>query len=140
MEVVARQLIRAIRGHRSQEAFSRRLGYSSNPVADWEAGRRYPTAAETLRACRLAQIDVAAAFQRFSAQEAGLLGEGDEHVVALVDETELPLAVHATLEAIPRLELAFPVERRDGEVDAEGQVGRREQALERAHSAGPARR
>lgn len=82
MEVVARQLIRAIRGHRSQEAFSRRLGYTSNPVADWEAGRRFPTAAETLRACRLAQIDVSGAFQRFSAQTAPILGEADDDGVA----------------------------------------------------------
>jgi transcriptional regulator with XRE-family HTH domain len=83
MEEVARQLIRAIRGHRSQEAFSRRLGYTSNPVADWEAGRRFPTAAETFRACALAGIDVAAAVARFSPEEAETLGEGaDEQVAA----------------------------------------------------------
>lgn len=82
MELVARQLVRAIRGHRSQEAFSRRLGYTSNPVADWEAGRRFPTAAETLRACRLAGIDVLAAARRFSAEEAELLGEGEDPQVA----------------------------------------------------------
>lgn len=78
MELVARQLIRAIRGRRSQEAFSRRLGYTSNPVADWEAGRRFPTAAETIRACRLSNIDWKAAFGRFSPEEALLLGEGDD--------------------------------------------------------------
>ena len=82
MELVARQLVRAIRAHRSQEAFSRRLGYSSNPVSDWEAGRRYPTAAETIRACHLVGIDVAAAFTRFSPEEAPALAKGNDDGVA----------------------------------------------------------
>lgn len=64
-EVVARQLLRAVRGKRSQVAFARKLGYRGNPVADWEASRRAPTAAEALRACELAGIDVVAAFARF---------------------------------------------------------------------------
>ena len=50
MELAARQLLRALRGKRSQVAFSRRLGYRGNPIADWEAGRRTPTAQEMLRA------------------------------------------------------------------------------------------
>jgi transcriptional regulator with XRE-family HTH domain len=82
METVARQLVRAIRAHRSQEAFSRRLGYTSNPVADWEAGRRFPTAAETLRACRLAGIDVGTAVARFTPEEAALLADGEDDQVA----------------------------------------------------------
>ncbi len=82
MDLVARQLIRAIRGSRSQEAFSRRLGYTSNPVADWEAGRRFPTAAETLRACTLANIDVHSAFAAFRPEEAEHLGDADDLGVA----------------------------------------------------------
>jgi transcriptional regulator with XRE-family HTH domain len=83
MEIVARQLIRAIRGRRSQEAFSRRLGYSSNPVADWEAGRRFPTAAETFRACRLSGIDVVSACERFNpSEDEGGLGAADDASVA----------------------------------------------------------
>ncbi|MBX2796975.1 MAG: DUF4423 domain-containing protein [Myxococcales bacterium] len=82
MELVARQLVRAIRGKRSQEAFSRRLGYSSNPVADWEAGRRFPTAAETFRACTLAGVDVSAAVHRFSPEEASALGDLSDDDVA----------------------------------------------------------
>lgn len=82
MEMVARQLLRAIRGRRSQEALSRRLGYTSNPVSDWEAGRRFPTAAEAIRACRLVGIDVSAAFARFSPEEAPAIGEGDDDGVA----------------------------------------------------------
>jgi transcriptional regulator with XRE-family HTH domain len=65
MEVVSRELLRAVRGARSQVAFARKLGYLGNPIADWEAGRRCPTALEALRACELSDIDVPAAFERF---------------------------------------------------------------------------
>ena len=82
MEDVARQLVRAVRGSRSQEAFSRRLGYSSNPVADWEAGRRFPVAAEFLRACRVARVDVDGAVVRFGPEQAEALGDGDDEGVA----------------------------------------------------------
>ncbi len=61
----ASQCLRAIRGKRSQVAFARRLGYRGNPITDWENGRRFPTAAETLRACGRARIDVDSAFARF---------------------------------------------------------------------------
>lgn len=65
MERVARQFVRALRGSRSQAAFSRRLGYRGNVVSDWEAGRRFPTALEALRACESCDIDVEGAFRRF---------------------------------------------------------------------------
>lgn len=65
MRLAAQQLLRAIRGARSQRAFARRLGYHGNPLTDWEHGRRMPTAAEALRAATLANIDVVAAFARF---------------------------------------------------------------------------
>jgi len=45
------QLIRSIRAHRSQEAFSRRLGVSAGTIAAWENGRRAPTLATMLSAC-----------------------------------------------------------------------------------------
>jgi transcriptional regulator with XRE-family HTH domain len=65
MDIVGRQLLRAVRGARSQVAFARKLGYLGNPIADWEAGRRCPTAQEALRACELSGIDVVEAFARF---------------------------------------------------------------------------
>jgi transcriptional regulator with XRE-family HTH domain len=65
MREAASQFLRAIRGKRSQVAFARRLGYRANPITDWENGRRYPTAAETMRACERVGIDVSAAFARF---------------------------------------------------------------------------
>src|SRR5690348_7757071 len=67
-DLVARQLLRAIRGRRSQVAFARRLGYRGNPLADWEAGRRFPTVQRALRACSASGIDVRAAFARFHPQ------------------------------------------------------------------------
>ena len=65
--LAASQFLRAIRGARSQIALARRLGYRANPITDWENGRRYPTAAEALRACARTGVDVAGAFARFHA-------------------------------------------------------------------------
>jgi transcriptional regulator with XRE-family HTH domain len=62
----ASQLLRAIRGKRSQVAFARRLGYRGNPITDWERGERFPTAVETLRAAAIARLDVLGATSRFS--------------------------------------------------------------------------
>ncbi len=44
-ETLSSELILALRGRRSQTAFSRRLGYRSNVVYAWESGRAWPTAA-----------------------------------------------------------------------------------------------
>lgn len=64
-EQVARELLVALRGRRSQVAWSRRLGYRSNVAYAWESGSRSPTAAETLRAARRAGVDLGAALERF---------------------------------------------------------------------------
>jgi transcriptional regulator with XRE-family HTH domain len=66
VERAASELLRAIRGQRSQIAFARRLGYRGNPITDWERGERFPTALETLRAVHLSRIDVLAACARFA--------------------------------------------------------------------------
>jgi hypothetical protein len=82
----ARELLRAIRGSRSQVAFARKLGYKGNPIADWEAGRRSPVASELLRACRVGGIDVDAAFARFHPGAAPALGDaGDDGVARWLD-------------------------------------------------------
>jgi transcriptional regulator with XRE-family HTH domain len=57
--------MRALRGRRSQTAFSRRLGYSTNVAYAWEAGRRFPTAAEMLRAAARVGVDVRGALAPF---------------------------------------------------------------------------
>ena len=67
-DALAREVLRALRGKRSQTAFSRRLGYSTNVAYGWESGRRFPTAAETLRAAARVGIDVRAAVRPFFQQ------------------------------------------------------------------------
>lgn len=64
-DALARDVLRALRGKRSQAAFSRRLGYTSNVAYTWESGRRFPTAAETLRAASRVGVDVRAALLAF---------------------------------------------------------------------------
>lgn len=66
MEQTARELVRALRGNRSQVAFSRRLGYRSNVAADWEQGRRSPTAEELVRAAGTVGVDVRGAMANFA--------------------------------------------------------------------------
>jgi len=57
LQAVSRQLLRGLRGRRSQVAFSRRLGHRSNVAANWEAGRRFPRATAFFTAC--ARVGVA---------------------------------------------------------------------------------
>ena len=64
-ELIARQLLRAIRGPRSQVAFSRRLGYRSNMVYLWESGRAFPPAARFLSMATRLQLDVDGAVAHF---------------------------------------------------------------------------
>jgi hypothetical protein len=64
-ERVARELMRALRGKRSQPAMSRRLGFRTNVAYAWEAGRSYPTASGFLRAAQRCGIDVRAALEGF---------------------------------------------------------------------------
>lgn len=60
-ETLSSELLCALRGTRSQSAFARRLGYKSNIVYSWEAGRAFPTAAKALWAARCLGVDVQAA-------------------------------------------------------------------------------
>lgn len=64
-ERIASDFLRAVRGKRSQAAFSRRLGYRTNVLYLWEAGRSFPTAADALSAASRAGIDVRASLANF---------------------------------------------------------------------------
>lgn len=64
-EALASELLRALRGKRSQVAFARRLRYRSNVVSSWETGRTFPTAARTLWIAARAGIDLRAAFESY---------------------------------------------------------------------------
>ena len=66
MEQTSSEFLRALRGHRSQVQWARRLGYKGNPITDWERGDRFPTMEEALRAAALAGVDVIAATARFA--------------------------------------------------------------------------
>lgn len=50
---ISTAFVRLLRGAQSQKTLSRRLGYASNVVYQWEAGRRIPNIAEVMRAALL---------------------------------------------------------------------------------------
>lgn len=56
---LASELVRALRGRRSQGALNRKLGRSSNVAHTWERGTRSPSASDFFRLARLAQVEVA---------------------------------------------------------------------------------
>jgi DNA-binding XRE family transcriptional regulator len=64
-ELIASQILRALRGKRSQRALAKRLGYRANPITDWENGRRCPTAQEAFRVAAAVGADVGAVFALF---------------------------------------------------------------------------
>jgi transcriptional regulator with XRE-family HTH domain len=64
-EKIASEFLRAIRGRRSQAAFSRRLGYRTNVLYLWEAGRSFPTAADALAAAARTGLDVRQSLTNF---------------------------------------------------------------------------
>ena len=99
----ASQFLRAVRGRRSQVAFSRRLGFRSNPAADWESGRRVPTAAQALEACVRSKIDVGAAFAKFHPASApSLAGFKDEHVSAWLNALRGSMSIESLSSKIDR--------------------------------------
>jgi transcriptional regulator with XRE-family HTH domain len=63
---LARELIRGLRGARSQQSTNRRLGYSSNVLHGWESGVRAPDVSDFLRLAELARVDVALVMNEFS--------------------------------------------------------------------------
>lgn len=62
---LAAELIRSLRGKRSQMALSRRLGYSTNVVYLWEAQKGAPTAAAFFWVARKVGVNVEQALERF---------------------------------------------------------------------------
>lgn len=64
-ETASCELVRALRGRRSQVACSRRLKHTSNVLHTWETGTRFPVAEDFLRLARLAGRDVEALLARF---------------------------------------------------------------------------
>lgn len=85
-DLVARELLRALRGTRSQVQWSRWLGYKSNVAYPWESGRRFPTAAEFLRAAARSGIDLRQVFLEF-------YGTAPAAFVEELDDLSSPAAV-----------------------------------------------
>lgn len=88
--LIATQLLRAIRGGRSQAATSRRLGRKSNVLYTWEAGRRWPTAALFFQFASRMRVDVRGAIARFYGREPAWLSGYDpatpDGVAALLED------------------------------------------------------
>lgn len=64
-EQLAVELLRALRGKRSQQALCRRLGAKSNVVHQWERGHSFPSASRTLHVAARVGVDVPQAFREF---------------------------------------------------------------------------
>jgi transcriptional regulator with XRE-family HTH domain len=76
-ERLASEWLRALRGRRSQKAFSRRLGYRSNIAYRWEAGHCWPSAAKTFWIIRRLGGDVTGALRQFYRQPPRWLDDAD---------------------------------------------------------------
>jgi transcriptional regulator with XRE-family HTH domain len=109
-EAVASDLVRALRGRRSQPAFSRRLGYRSNVVYTWESGRRWPSASTFLRAAARIGVDLNAAISSFHRGDPPWLSALDpaspEGVAALLDGLRGDVAVGRVAERAGRSRFA----------------------------------
>jgi transcriptional regulator with XRE-family HTH domain len=102
---VAAEWVRALRGRRSQSAFSRRLGYSNSVVHRWEAGRAWPTAARMLVACEANGRDVGSAYPAFFRRRPPWL---EEHAPAGRAAVAAFLTASWSKVAIERLEQRAP--------------------------------
>jgi transcriptional regulator with XRE-family HTH domain len=109
-ERVAAELLRAIRGRRSQEAFARRVGCRANAIYTWESGRNFPTAARALQAAARAGIDVGAALARFYQRPPAWLVEAEptspQAIARLLDDLRGATSLVAVARATERSRFA----------------------------------
>ena len=76
-KLIAREWLRILRGTRSQLALSRRLGYRTNVVHTWEAGRRFCRTSEFFRCAKLVGVDVEQGLASFFTQSPAWIRETD---------------------------------------------------------------
>ncbi|MEN9577717.1 MAG: hypothetical protein RJA70_726 [Pseudomonadota bacterium] len=76
-EILAAELIRALRGKRTQLGLSRRLRSKSNVVYTWESGRRFPTAAKFHWVASRCGVDIQAAMTQFYRSEPAWMKDWD---------------------------------------------------------------
>ncbi|UJR84755.1 helix-turn-helix domain-containing protein [Sandaracinus amylolyticus] len=107
------EIVRALRGARSQRALSARLGYRVNVLTGWESGKRAPPAHEVLRLARRVGRDLRVALVAFDARLDAVIGArepaGPELVASilrtLIDErthTEIARALGETRTTVAR--------------------------------------
>ena len=88
--LLSAELIRALRGKRSQMALSRRLGYKTNILYIWEAQKGAPTGAGLLRLAQRCGVDVRQALVQFYRTPPPWLAEHDPTspagIAALLDD------------------------------------------------------
>src|SRR3954468_16669441 len=88
VELLSRELMRELRGRRSQPAFSRGLGFRSNAAYLWEHGRRYPELSSFLKAALQRRAELEANLARFFDQPSetfrGRRGHSPRNVTRLV--------------------------------------------------------
>jgi len=102
-EQLARELVRALRGSRSQVQLSRRLGFSTNTIYSWEAGRRWPTAARFFHVAERTGHDLAASLGPFFKRPPPWLADAPgspEWVVALLEALRGTTAIGVLAERI----------------------------------------
>lgn len=109
-ERLAAELMRALRGRLSQEAFARRLGCRSHAVYTWEAGRNFLTAARMFAAAARVGVDPRAALQRFYRRPPGWLEAADpgrpETVARVLDDLRGTTAITTVADTIGRSRFA----------------------------------
>lgn len=96
---LARELIRTLRGDRSQVQLSRRLGYRTNVAYSWESGRRYPTASGFFTLLRRTGVDLPATLAPFYRRRPAWLDEepaSERWVQAFLED----LRGHTTLQQL----------------------------------------
>lgn len=102
LRALAADWLRALRGRRSQVAFSRRFGYRSNIAYRWESGRCFPSASATLHMLGALGTDVAAGLGRFYRSSPPWLAEADPCSVAGVARLLDDLRGQATVAELAR--------------------------------------
>ena len=101
-EALGKELVRALRGERSQVQLSRRLGYTSNVLHTWERGRRAPTASAFFRLAERCRVDLSAGLTQF-------LSDRGVSAPDVRDAAGVSALVRALLSDSPIVELAASI-------------------------------
>ena len=109
-DALTQQLVRHLRGHRSQRALSRRLQYTTNVVYLWESGRRVPTASSFLWLAHRTGVDLDRALAPFAPPEvtgpepwrAGAVARLLRHLQGRIPATRLASQIGVSRHAVGR--------------------------------------